>query len=201
MNSGSPNQPARACVRESCAGCEIQGRLICRARPADLVDFAAPALGWFIPFFWGMIAGRHWWGLGVWLGLAALFFGYVEAHVLCRHCPAYAEPGATLRCHANWGLPKLPPYDPRPLRRWEGWVFLGYAALLFLYHIPFMVASGQWPLLVWATWALIAAVWTVWRTQCNRCFHLSCPANHVPDETRRAFRRCYPDFRWDEGSE
>ena len=188
------SQAAKACVRTTCDGCEIQGRLICYAQPRDLVDFGVLALGWFIPFFWGMIEGRHWLGLGIWLGLAALFFGYVEAFVLCRHCPAYAEPGATLRCHANWGLPKIPRYDPQPMKRWEGAVFLGYAAVLFLYHIPFLAVSRQWALLVWATGALITAVWTVWRTQCNRCFHLSCPANHVPEETRSVFYRNYADF-------
>jgi hypothetical protein len=106
---------AAACVRQTCDGCEIQGKLLCVHTPADLIDFVVLAVAWGIPFFAGMIAGRFWVELAVWIGLAVLFFGYVEALVLCRHCPHYAEEGFLLRCHANSGLPKIPGFDPRPL--------------------------------------------------------------------------------------
>lgn len=189
------DHPAAACNQTSCEGCEIQGELICYAMPADLVDFGLLVFGWLIPFTIGMIRGRYWLGLGIWLVLAAAFFTYIEAYVLCRHCPAYKEPGGTLRCHANWGLPKLPPYDPRPMARWEGFIFLGYVALLFTYQVPFFMASGQWVLLTWSVWSTVTAVWTVWRTQCNRCFMLSCPANHVPEDVREVFYRNYTEFQ------
>jgi hypothetical protein len=141
-----------------------------------------------------MVIGRFWIGLAVWGGLALLYFGYVEQLVLCRHCPHYAERGFFLRCHANWGLPKIPRFNPRPMTRLEGTIWLVYGAVLFLYYVPFFVISQQWLLLGITTCALIAAVWTVRRTQCNRCYHLSCPANRVPEDVRRVFFQNYPGF-------
>jgi hypothetical protein len=149
-------------------------------------------LVWAIPFFVGMIIGRAWIGLGVWGGLALLFFGYVEQLLLCRHCPHYAEPGFFLRCHANWGLPKIPRFSPRPMSRLEGAIWLLYGALLFLYYVPFFVISQQWLLLGITTAALIVAVWTVRRTRCTRCYHLSCPANRLPEDVRAVFLKNYP---------
>jgi hypothetical protein len=61
---------AAACVRQSCAGCEIEGKLLCVHRLADLVDFFALFVGWGIPFFAGMSIGRFWVGLAVWFGRA-----------------------------------------------------------------------------------------------------------------------------------
>ncbi len=185
---------AAACSRETCEGCEIQGKLLCKHTGKDLVDFAVLAVGWMIPFGAGMIMGKFWTGLAVWIGLALLFFGYVEALVLCRHCPHYAESGFLLKCHANSGLPKIPKFDPHPMTKVEHTVWLIYVAVLFLYYIPFFIISEQWLLLTLTTWALIVWGWTVLRTQCTRCYNLSCPANRVPEEVRRGFFVNYPQF-------
>lgn len=167
------------------------------------MDFGVLVIGWAIPFLAGMLIGGFWVGLVVWIGLAMLFFGYVEALVLCRHCPHYAEKGPWLKCHANWGLPKFPRFNPRPMNRAERVIWLAYVAVLFLYHIPFFIVSQQWLLLAIATWALIIACWTVQRTQCTRCYHLSCPVNRVPEDVRRGFFKNYPGFAkaWDEGEQ
>ena len=185
---------AAACAHRSCEGCEIQGKLLCIHTPSDVADFGVVAVGWGIPFVAGMVTGKHWTGLAVWIGLAALFFGYVEARLLCRHCPHYAEEGFTLKCHANWGFPKIPQYDPRPMNSVEGMIFLAFVAILFLYHIPFFIIGRQWLLLAVTTWALVAWVWTVQRTQCTRCYHLSCPGNRVPEDVRKGFFKNYPTF-------
>jgi hypothetical protein len=185
---------AAACSCLTCEGCEIQGKLLCIHTLTDFIDFAVLAIGWMIPFVAGMIIGRFWIGLAVWVGLAILFFGYVEALVLCRHCPHYAEEGFWLRCHANSGLPKVPKFDPRPMSTTERVVWLLYVAVLFLYYIPFFVASQQWLLLGLGTWATVVWIWTLQRTQCNRCYHLSCPINRVPEEVRRGFFKHYPGF-------
>ena len=185
---------AAACVRASCGGCSIRDRVLCIHTPRDLVDFGVLFVGWLIPFLAGMIRGKHWVGLAVWFGLCLVFFGYVEAMVLCRHCPHYAEEGPTLRCHANWGLPKIPGLNRRPVSRIEGTVWLIYGGTLFLYHIPFFIASRQWLLLALATWAVFVAAWTVRRTQCTRCYHLSCPANRVADDVRKELCVNYPAY-------
>jgi hypothetical protein len=188
---------AAACVRQTCEGCEIEGKLLCIHTKDDLIDFAVLAFSWAIPFFAGMIGGRFWTALAVWLGLALLFFGYVEALVLCRHCPHYAEEGFLLRCHANWGLPKIPPFDPRPLNSTERAIWLLYAAVLVFYYVPFFVVSRQWLLLVLTTWSAVAAGRTLLRTKCTHCYHLSCPLNRVPDDVREGFFRNYPGFAAD----
>jgi hypothetical protein len=194
---------AAACSRQTCEGCEVHGRLLCIHTREDLMDFAVLVIAYMIPFMAGMVLGKFWIGLAVWMGLAVLFFGYVEALVLCRHCPHYAETGFLLRCHANWGLPKIPRFDPRPVNRVEGAVWLMYGAVLFLYYVPFFVVSQQWLLLALTTWALTAACWTVQRTQCTRCYHLSCPVNRVPEDVRNGFFKNYPEFAkaWRQGGQ
>jgi hypothetical protein len=39
----------------------------------------------------------------------------------------------------------------------------------------------------------------VQRTQCTRCYHLSCPVNRVPEEVKVVFYQNYPDFAPKEG--
>ncbi len=200
MEELSDKTTAAACSRQDCEGCEIQGKLLCIHTPKDLIDFFVLFIGWVIPFLAGMIIGGFWISLAVWVGLAVLFFGYIEALVLCRHCPHYAEKGFLLRCHANWGLPKIPKFNPRPLNFWEKVIWLFYVAVLFLYYIPFFIMSQQWLLLVITTTALFVAVWTLQRTQCSRCYNLSCPINRVPDDVKKAFFKNYPVFcdAWDQ---
>jgi hypothetical protein len=194
MNAEADKKTAAACSRESCSGCPIEGKLLCLHTPRDLLDFAVLAIGFFIPFVAGMVIGGFWIPLALWLGLAVLFFGYVEALVLCRHCPHYAEEGFLLRCHANYGLPKIPRFSPRPLNRIENIAFLGYVALLMLYYIPFFLLSQQWLLLIITSWALVVWFWTLLRTQCARCYHIFCPLNRVPEDVRREFFNNYPAF-------
>ena len=200
MDEHSDKTTAAACSRQNCEGCEIQGKLLCIHTPKDLIDFYVLFMGWFIPFLAGMIIERFWIGLAIWIGLAVLFFGYVEALVLCRHCPHYAEKGLLLRCHANWGLPKIPKFNPRPLNFSEKAIWLFYVAILFLYYVPFFIISQQWLLFLLTTTALFVAAWTLQRTQCNRCYNLLCPINKVPDDVKRVFLENYPVFydAWDQ---
>jgi len=185
---------AAVCTKNTCEGCPIRERLLCIHTVRDLFDFAVLALSWFIPFLAGMLMGRHWTGLVVWLGLAVVFFGYVEALILCRHCPHYAERGCFLHCHANWGLPKIPGYEPRPMTKLEWSIWLAYVAVLFLYHIPFFIAGHQWLLLAITTWAALMAAWTTWRTQCSRCYNFACRLNRVPKEVREEFFKNCPEY-------
>ena len=127
MDEISKKSTAAACSQFECDGCEIQGKLLCVHKPADLIDFFVLFMGWAIPFFSGMIIGKFWTGILVWFVLAILFFGYIEALLLCRHCPHYAEKGFWLRCHANWGLPKIPKMNPRPMNSFEK---VGYLAFV-----------------------------------------------------------------------
>jgi hypothetical protein len=185
---------AAACCRQDCDGCDIQGKLLCVHSLNDLAAFYVLFMIWLIPFLVGMIMGKFWTGLAIWVGLAVLFFGYIEALVLCRHCPHYAEQGYFLRCHANWGLPKIPALNRRPMNTAEKGIWLLYLAVLLLYYIPFFIVSRQWLMLGLTTLGLIIAGLLLQRTKCNRCYNLSCPINRVPDEVKDIFFDNYPEF-------
>lgn len=185
---------AKACARQSCIDCEIDGKLLCIHTHRDLADFWVIFMGFAIPFILGMVLGKHWIGLAVWFGLAIIFFGYVEALILCRHCPHYAEDGFLLSCHANSGLPKIPRFNPKPLTRVEQISWLAYVAILFLWYIPFFAANQQWLFLGLTSWGVFSAAWTLQRTKCNRCYNLSCPVNRVPQDVRQVFFQNYPQF-------
>jgi len=149
---------AAACIRETCEGCEIDGKLMCIHTRRDLLD-------------------------------------YFEALILCRHCPHYKEEGNTLKCHANWGCPQIPAYNPRPMNRTEQIVWLISAAVIMFYWAPFFISGKQWIFLSWGATAAIVSVYQLVRTKCNRCYMLSCPLNTVPEETRQIFYKYYPEHR------
>jgi len=194
MKSDTPLTPASACSRQTCEGCQINGKLICVHSRKDLAAFWVLFMIFAVPFFTGMILGKHWIGLGIWGGLAVIFFGYVEALILCRHCPHYAEEGFLLQCHANAGLPKIPAFNPKPLNQIEKAAFLIYATVLFSWFIPFFIFGGQWILLVITSSAVTIFVWRLQRTKCNRCYNLSCPMNRVPADVQEIFFQNYPEF-------
>ena len=188
-------KPSTACICDTCEDCELGERLLCHHTTSEKLDFIVLVIGWFIPFCAGMIIGRHWIGIAVWGALAVIFFGYVEALILCRHCPHYAEPGFFLSCHANAGLPKIPKLDARPLNRTEKIIWLGYVLVLFLYFIPFFIISQQWLLLAINVWAFILAGRMLMRTKCSRCYVVSCPLNRLPGDLREQVYEHYPEYR------
>ena len=194
MKSTPTTLPAAACSRESCQDCPIKGELICIHTKNDLLKFWALFMMAALPFLTGMILGRHWLGLGAWAGLAILFFGYVEALILCRHCPHYAEVGYLLSCHANAGLPKIPPFDPRPLNKIEKGIWLIYAAALSFWFVPFFISSQQWLLLAITSGGASLFIGGLLLTKCSHCYNLSCPLNRVPGEVRTKFFENYPQF-------
>ena len=168
---------------------------MCIHTKRDLLDFFIIVVNIFVPFFAGMIAGRHWYGLLCWSVIAFIFFGYFEALILCRHCPHYKEKGKTLRCHANWGLPKIPAYDPRPMNSAEQVVWLISASIIMFYWIPFFIIAQQWLFLAWGLTSSVVSIYQMLRTKCSRCFILSCPLNRVTDDMRQAIYKYYPIHR------
>jgi hypothetical protein len=191
MQGESGTKTAAPHSQQSCVGCPLEAGQVCRHTPGGLVDFGLLAVGFFIPFVAGMMLSGYWLALGLWLLLAGAFFGYVEALVLCRHCPHYAGARLTLGCHADYGLARVPGFSPRPLTQREKIVFLSYTAVLGLYYLPFLVAGHQWLLLFIATGALATWFYILLRTQCTRCCHVFCPANRVPPEVREeVFEHC-----------
>jgi hypothetical protein len=187
-------KPAKACVKEDCTECEIYGKLMCIHTKLDLLDFFMLVLNIAVPFFLGMVIGNHWYGLFLWFVISIFFFGYVEALILCRHCPHYKEDCRTLRCHANWGLPKIPPYSPKPMNRWEKILWITFALVLVFFWFPFFILSKQWIFLIWASVSSIVSIYLIKRTKCNRCYMIYCPMNNLPEDVKQVFYKNYPDY-------
>ncbi len=185
---------ASECKNSTCDGCKIEGKLMCTHTKKDLLGFFLGGVWFFIFFITGMIIGKFYLWLIIWIGLAASFFIYFEALVLCRHCPHYAEPGKTLTCHANWGLPKIPKYDPKPLATWEKVFWIVYVAILFLWFVPFFIISSQWLILTLTSLSVIIGFSLLITKRCTRCYQISCPLNRTPPAVRKTFFENFPTF-------
>lgn len=172
------------CTRGSCRECGLRDELTCRQTWREIMDFMLPAAMYFMLFIAGMWQGEHATALAVWAVLAAAFFLYGQQFLICRHCPHYAGPGRFLACHAAFGLPKIPSYDPRPLTKAETAALLLVTMLLFLYYVPLFIAAGQWLFLLLTSWALFAWVWGVQRFLCSRCVNINCPFNRLSSAKR-----------------
>lgn len=175
------------CSRETCKGCDVEGVMSCEHTPGDMASMMIPAAGFFVPFLAGMTRGGHRAALRVWLGLVAVFFGYAEEKMLCSHCPHYAREGFLIRCYSHWGFPRIPPFNPKPIRPFEKWIWFTWVSAILFFHVPFFAVKRQWTSLVVTSCAAILACMVVYHTHCDRCPNISCLANHVPDDVIRAF--------------
>jgi hypothetical protein len=146
------------------------------------------------------VTARQWIGLGLWIGFMVIFFTAWEIRILCSHCPYYAEKGRTLHCIANYGLPKLWRYHPEPMSRAEKIQLLIGFALLAGLPFPFLIAGGQWALVVVGLLSAAAFGITLKRDICSACVNFSCPLNSVPKPTVDAYLRRNPVMRaaWEE---
>lgn len=139
---------------------------------------------------WGLLTG--------YVAFLILFFTFIEARILCRHCPYYARDGSTIRCHANHGLPRVWRYDPAPMDRFEKtslllcFAFLGLFPILAeayglwgLYSDPSsdgMMRLATLGLMVTNMATVMAFLYILILFYCTRCVNFSCPLNRVPED-------------------
>ena len=178
-----------------CSDCAIVGKLKCRFKLRHLAFFYLLFAACFIPAMIGVFrAGYQWYLLG-WLFVGIVFFGFWEIRILCSHCPYYAEPGPFFRCIANYGLPKVWKYNPKPISTSEKIQFVIGLILVFGYPFPYMIIGRQY------LWALATAGGTVvffpvlLVFACPRCVNLSCLLNRVPDEVAREYLDLSPGMK------
>jgi hypothetical protein len=183
MESVGKNTPS-FCSQPTCADCGLQGKTTCRQGCGDVLDFMIPATMFLIPFIGGMVVEGYWTALTVWGVLAAPYFVYFQARLVCRRCPHYNSDKMVLTCHAAFGLPKIPKYNPSPTTRGERFFLYAYLIVLFLYPFPFFLLSRQWLLIVVTGWALFSMVWFVQRRLCVQCINLFCPFNRLPADMK-----------------
>jgi hypothetical protein len=192
------NNPYNVCTwrdAAECQGCPVNDRLKCRFRWGHAAWFS----GHFIPIaivaLVGMIRGGYGIYLLGWLGFMLFFFNVWETHILCRHCPYYAERGSTLHCIANYSSLKLWAYNPKPMSRSEQIQFLIGAIIIVGYPFPFLILGEQYLLALIGTVAVVVPVWSLLRTTCARCVNFSCPLNRVPKPVIDAFLDRNPVMR------
>ena len=125
-----PTRPIATCTSTTCEGCPAGQLVHCHFRGRDLAHFLSMVLPAFVTGGAG-IARAGWVWLVPWVAIAVGYFGFLEIRVMCSHCPHYAEPGASLKCWANYGAPKLWAYRPGPMSHAERfWFAAGMVAVL-----------------------------------------------------------------------
>ena len=188
LPSGSPAEvsadgkatPLAICPQDDCSSCDLDGALNCRQGLGDVADFMIPAAMFFVPCIGSMVVMGYWQALAIWAGFAIVFFTYIQQKLVCCRCPHYAGQGHFLKCHAAFGLPKIPKYTPRPLGRVGQILLMACFAVLFLFPFPFLIMARRWLLLIITGWALFSWIWFVHRRLCVRCINLFCPFNRLP---------------------
>ena len=197
-----PTLPIATCDASDCTECPVADSIHCHFRPAELTHFLLISMPAFLVGGAGVLAvGLT--PLLVWIAVIVGFFGFVEIRVMCSHCPHYAEEGATLKCWANHGSPKLWKYRPGPMSTAENVVFFGGLVVVWGYPLAFFVVSGLWLLL--GLYALLTTGFfvTLKMFLCSQCMNFACPLNGVPDPVRAAFfkRNLIVGRAWKAGSE
>lgn len=206
---------------DGCDDCTLDADLNCRFEKERLVGFLAMVL----PFIAASVLGLHIVGTitGTQIYLAAYaafylaFFVLIEPRILCRHCPHYAREGPIIRCHANYGLPRIWRYDPRPLNPLERAGVLAGFGIFGLYPIA-VEGYGIWTLFAVTGFVnppgglllmgvtllnaatAIALLALLRRHYCSRCVNFGCPLNNTPSHLKSAYHTRNPDIKrsWEE---
>lgn len=187
-----PNKPVATCAAETCEGCEVDGILHCHFTLKDLIHFLAMCVPSLLLGGWG-IANVGGWFLAPWILFMCGYFWFLEIRVMCSHCPHYAEPGAGLKCWANYGAPKVWKYRPGPMSFFEKFLFLGGFAIIWGCPLYFLISGAQWFLLFVFALSTVGFAMTLKMFLCTQCMNFACPLNAVGDATRRSFFRHNPE--------
>lgn len=151
-----------------------------------------------IPFLIGSIAiARHsikW--VGVYAGIALIFFLIVELRFACTHCLYYIRSKGCVKCMILPGMPKLFKARPGSHSPFEKAMIVLGALPVFLFPVYWLVRD---PILLVAyivSWALFFL--TAQRYECIRCINFECPVNRVPAGMKKEFEK-RNDFSWNIG--
>jgi len=194
-----PKKPTVTCISESCDKCTIRKTINCHFSLKQLTYFYVIVSPTFLLGGAGIynVSGRS---LVLWLFLIAAFFVIIEIRVMCSHCPHYAEPGASLKCWANYGIIKVFTYRPGPMSLLEKSIFLSGFTTIWGYPIFFLFISSQWFLLIVYLLTVMAFFTTLKLFLCSRCTNFACPLNGVEISTKKEFFKLNPEIAkaWDE---
>lgn len=179
-------KPIKTCMAEKCDNCTVKESLHCHFSPRDLIHFFLIVLPSFLLGGAGILNVDGWW-LIPWLLMIIGYFGFVEIRVMCSHCPHYAEEGNSLKCWANYGIPKIWQYRPGPMTFWEKAVFIAGFVLVWGYPLIFLISGFQLFLLIVYLMCAAGFFMTLKTFLCSQCMNFACPLNAVDFEIRQQF--------------
>jgi hypothetical protein len=215
MNEENPYGVCTWGDEADCECCGLDELLDCRFDSRRIAVFAAIALPAMASAAVGMALSSYitgsWAAQFAYLVFVVSFFTVVEALLLCRHCPYYARSGATIRCHANYGLPRLWRFNPAPMSRLERMGLLLCFAFFGLFPVAveagglfYLLSSGSALsstalLLACVTAATLGLVlvffYLLRRLFCPRCVNFSCPLNRASSESVEQYLQRNPAMR------
>ena len=187
----SAEKPIRTCQADTCDNCAVNHSIHCHFNWKDLGHFLLISLP---PFLLGGagIYNHSGWLLVLWIFFVIAFFGFIEIRVMCSHCPHYAEQGTSLKCWANYGVPKLWKYRPGPMLILEKIVFFSGFVIVWGYPLVILVFSGQWFLLLVYGITTAGFFMTLINFLCVQCMNFACPLNRVEEDRRNEFFKQNP---------
>ncbi len=199
-----------------CSSCPNQETLHCKWDRTILMGFQCIAWPFLVVGIFGLVltglVSGVWWPLISYVSFLIVFLTVFEIRILCSHCPFYAEEGATLRCLANHGMPKLWRYRPGPMAPWEKTAL----KICFSFYGLFPLAGqayGAWFVAArYSAFGLVALMgvigialgtlvtmmsffWLLKNFYCAKCVNFSCPLNTVPKNAVDDFLRRSPGMR------
>jgi hypothetical protein len=197
MNGSKDKQvnPYNICSWNSeadCKDCNEPKGLNCRFNYKSLFLFYAIFLPFAIPAIIGVRQSGYSSYLLGWGIMAIVFFGFWEIYILCSHCPYYALKGATIKCIANYGCPKIWRYQPGPISKSKKIQLILGLIIMSGYPFIFMILGRQSLYLALSLVGLLFFFGVLFKFICTKCINFSCVFNRVSKNKVNAYLKRNP---------
>jgi len=190
-----------------CRDCDLNQKIFCHPGLKYMIYFATPFFIGVIPvvlevlftqnveFIWKIIffAG--------WIGYAFFFLNVWESHILCNHCPYYANDSQrSLHCPIDKGKLKTGKYDPGPASKSEKIQFFIGVVIFVGFPIPFLLLFNIYLSLIIYIIAIVSWFTILQLKICPDCVNFACLLNRAPKEIRSEFMKRNPIIKktWEE---
>ena len=184
--------------KSNCGDCKLDKQLFCRPKLKYMMYFILPLLIGLIPVIFGVLFSNFDIIMKLfffisWLAYAMFFFSVWESHMLCNHCPYYANDAQkTLHCPIDKGKLKTGKYKPGPLSFSEKVQFFLGSSILFMYPIPFLIIGGLLIPLIFLIIGVVTWIIVIQLKVCIACVNFACPLNRVNKDIKDEFFRLNP---------
>jgi len=182
-----------------CGECDLDERIFCHPKLKYMIYFATPFFLGIIPVVLELVFTLRvelLWKIiffGSWIGYAFFFLNIWESHMLCNHCPYYANDAQnTLHCPIDKGKLKTGKYNPGPASKSEKIQFVIGVILFVGFPIPFLLIFNIYFSLIIYIIAVISWFIILQLKICPDCVNFACVLNKVPKNIRNEFMKQNP---------